>query len=229
MDFASTPGRRRNRRGSSGPVNFPVSKILFLLEHTNGTRSIGLVTSSGTIDLPSMIEHAKIILLCIVAAVVYGIVHDQITVRICREYFTVFHPPVFPTQSPSLLAFGWGVIATWWVGLVLGLLLALAARAGSRPKLTAATLLHPIARLLIVMACSAFIGGISGFLLATYGLAREPEWMLSALAPSTYPRFMADWFAHNASYASGILGGIILCVLQYRRRGHSPVATPSPV
>lgn len=175
-----------------------------------------------------MIEHAKIILLCVVAAVVYGILHDQITARICLEYFTVFHPPVFPTQSPTLLAFGWGVIATWWLGLFLGLLLTLAARAGSRPKLSAATLVQPIGCLLIVMACSALIAGVSGFLLATYGLAREPEWMALALGPSIYPRFMADWFAHNASYASGIFGGIILCVLQYRRRGQSPIATATP-
>lgn len=175
-----------------------------------------------------MIEHAKVILLCIVAAVVYGILHDQITARICLEYFTVFHPPVFSTQSPTLLAFGWGVIATWWVGLFLGLLLTLAARAGSRPKLTAATLVHPIGRLFTVMASSAFIAGVVGFLLATYGLAREPVWMAPALSSSTYPRFMADWFAHIASYASGVLGGITLCVLQFRRRGHLPVATSSP-
>jgi len=175
-----------------------------------------------------MIEHAKIILLCIVAAIVYGILHDQITARICLQYFTVFHAPVFPTRSPTLLAFGWGVIATWWVGLFLGLLLTLAARAGPRPKLTAAMLVHPIGRLLIVMACSAFIAGVSAFLLATHGLAREPEWMAPALTSSTYPRFMADWFAHNASYASGILGGITLCVLQYRRRGYSAVAISAP-
>jgi hypothetical protein len=175
-----------------------------------------------------MIEHAKIILLCIVAAVVYGILHDQVTARICLEYFTGFHPPVFPTQSPTLLAFGWGVIATWWVGLFLGLLLTVAARAGSRPKFTAAMLVRPVGRLLIVMACSAFIAGVSGFFLATHGLAREPEWMAPALTSSTYPRFMADWFAHNASYASGILGGIILCVLQYRKRRRLAVATSNP-
>ena len=35
-----------------------------------------------------------IILLCIFAAIVYGIIHDQITARVCIEYFTVGHPPV---------------------------------------------------------------------------------------------------------------------------------------
>ena len=175
-----------------------------------------------------MTERAKIVLLCIVAAVVYGILHDQITARVCLQYFTVFHPPVFATQSPTLLAFGWGVLATWWVGLFLGLLLALAARAGSRPKLTAASLVGPVSRLLIVMGCCALVAGATGFALAKYGLAREPEWMAPALASSNYPRFLADWFAHIASYASGAVGGITLCVLQYRKRGQFAAARQNP-
>jgi hypothetical protein len=60
----------------------------------------------------SEMESFKIVLGCVLAAVLYGIVHDQFTARICLEYFTVFHPPVFQTQSPTLLGFEWGVIAT---------------------------------------------------------------------------------------------------------------------
>jgi len=81
-----------------------------------------------------MLEYLKIVLLCVTSAVCDGIVHDQFTARICIEYFTVFHPPVFGTQSPTLLAIGWGVIATWWVGAFLGIALAVAARAGHGPN-----------------------------------------------------------------------------------------------
>jgi hypothetical protein len=176
---------------------------------------------SGTIQKHTIMDHLKIILLCLVSAVVYGILHDQVTVRICLEYFTVFHPPIFPTQSPTLLALGWGVVATWWVGLFLGLLLALAARAGSRPKLCAIALIRPISQLLVVMACCALIAGATGFFLASSDVVEKPLWMGPALFTCSYPRLMADWFAHNASYASGLLGGIVLCVLQYRRRGRT--------
>src|SRR3954451_19765307 len=65
-----------------------------------------------------MMQALAIVLLSILAAVLYGIVHDQVTARICVEYFTIGHPPVFDTESPTLLGLGWGVIATWWVGLV---------------------------------------------------------------------------------------------------------------
>jgi hypothetical protein len=67
-------------------------------------------------------ETVKIVLLCILSAIIFGILHDQVTARACVEYFTIGHPPIFDTDSPTLLAFGWGIIATWWVGLILGIL-----------------------------------------------------------------------------------------------------------
>jgi H+/Cl- antiporter ClcA len=165
-----------------------------------------------------MKETLKIILACVGAAIVYGVVHDQITARICIEYFTVFHPPVFVTQSPTLLGLGWGIIATWWVGLFLGLLLALSVRAGSRPKLSAAQQIRPIAKLLLVMGCCALLAGLTGFVLARHGFFAEPDWIAPRLVSSSYPAFVADWSAHSASYASGFVSGLVLCILQYRKR-----------
>src|SRR4051794_29303837 len=104
-------------------------------------------------------QGPAIVVLCIVSAVAYGVVHDQITARICIEYFTVFHPPVFATDSPTLQGLGWGVIATWWVGLLLGLPLVLAARFGGRPVRSVRTLVRPIATLLATMGAGACAAG----------------------------------------------------------------------
>jgi hypothetical protein len=46
-------------------------------------------------------EALKIAFTCVIAAVIYGIVHDQFTARICLEYFTVFHRQSF-TRSLQL-------------------------------------------------------------------------------------------------------------------------------
>jgi hypothetical protein len=165
-----------------------------------------------------MVESLKILFLCIAAAIVYGVMHDQITARVCIEYFTVFHPPVFQTQSPTLLGIGWGIIATWWVGASLGVLLALFARAGSRPKLSAVALFRPIGKLLLVMAACAATSGLTGYFLARNGLIVPPMWVASGIPPSAHARFMADWWAHSASYAVGFFGGIVLCFVQYRKR-----------
>ena len=83
-----------------------------------------------------MRHYFFIILSSVFASIVYGILHDQVTARVCVEYFTIGHPPVFNTNDPTLLAIGWGIIATWWVGLILGIPLAVAARAGNRPPRT---------------------------------------------------------------------------------------------
>ena len=64
------------------------------------------------------VQVTAIILRSVLAAAGYGIIHDQITARICLEYFTIGHTPVFATTSPTLLALGWGVIATWWLWVV---------------------------------------------------------------------------------------------------------------
>ena len=89
-------------------------------------------------------DTLKIVALCVGAAVLYGIAHDQVTARVCVEYLTIGHPRVFATESPTLLALGWGVIATWWVGLLLGFPLSFAALRGSKPRRTARSLVRPV-------------------------------------------------------------------------------------
>src|ERR1700691_299173 len=112
-------------------------------------------------------QAVSIVGLCIASAVVYGILHDQVTARVCVEYFTIGHPQIFGTESPTLLGIGWGIIATWWVGLLLGVPLAVVARAGSRHKQSVVALVRPVARLHGVMAGCAFAAWIVGWLLAS--------------------------------------------------------------
>jgi hypothetical protein len=169
-------------------------------------------------------ESLKIILGCTVAAVLYGIAHDQVTARVCLEYFTVLHPPIFHTDSPTLLGLGWGTYATWPVGVVLGIVFAICARAGRRTNLTARDLTPLILRLLAAMALSALASGTLGYF---FGPMPAHESYLLRLTPAVRAgipaamehRFIADWWAHIASYASGIGGGLICCLLVYRKRG----------
>jgi hypothetical protein len=159
-----------------------------------------------------------IIALCIVAAIAYGIVHDQITARVCVEYFTIGHPPVFGTDDPTLLGLGWGVIATWWVGVILGIGLAIAARAGSRPKRSVASLVRPVLMLMTVMASFALAAGFAGWLLAVNSLISLVPWLADRVPPDRHARFIADGGAHDASYLVGFVGGIVVMVRVWRSR-----------
>jgi hypothetical protein len=163
-------------------------------------------------------QSVRIILLCILAAVTYGIIHDQVTARICVEYFTVGHPPVFPTEDPTLLGIGWGIIATWWVGLFLGIPLAVVARAGPRPKRSAASLVKPIACLLVVMAVCAALAGLIGWVLAQNGVMNLDGRLAEALPADRHKPFLIDAWAHAASYLSGLVGGIVVMIVVWRSR-----------
>jgi hypothetical protein len=157
--------------------------------------------------------------MCVAAAVVYGVLHDQVTARICVEYFTIGHPPVFRTEDPTLLGLGWGVIATWWVGLMLGIPLAVAARGGVRPKWGARQLVRPLAVMLACVAGLAVVAGAVGHLAAVRGWMWLVEPMASRVPAGRHVAFLTDLWAHLASYAGGFVGGVILCVWVWRRRG----------
>ncbi len=160
-----------------------------------------------------------IVLLSIGSAVAYGILHDQITARVCVEYFTIGHPPVFDTESPTLLGIGWGIIATWWAGLLLGIPLAIAARAGRRPKRSISSLVRPIFTLLAVMGVSALMAGVVGFSLGRIGTVYLLEPMASLVPRDRHARFLADLWAHSTSYLVGFVGGTIVIVRAWRSRG----------
>jgi len=164
-------------------------------------------------------QAVAIVALCIASAVAYGILHDQVTARVCVEYFTLGHPPVFPTESPTLLGIGWGIIATWWVGLLLGIPLEIAARAGTRPKRGAVSLIRPIFGLLLVMGVCALLAGLAGFALGRRGAVFLIEPLASLVPRDRHARFLADLWAHSTSYFVGFVGGIVVIARVWRSRG----------
>jgi hypothetical protein len=172
-------------------------------------------------------QSLAIVLLSIASAVAYGIVHDQITARVCVEYFTIGHPPVFDTEDPTMLGLGWGVIATWWVGLLLGVPLAVVARVGSRPKRSAVSLVRPIAWLLGISAVCALAAGVIGYFLARSGAVFLVGPIATVLPPEKHVPFLADMWAHLASYFVGFVGGIVVMVQVWRsRRLEAPKTLP---
>lgn len=172
-----------------------------------------------------------IVLWSMAAAIGYGIVHDQVTARVCVEYFTVGHPPVFGATSPTLLGLGWGILATWWVGLGLGLLLGACARLGPEPRLAARDLRGPLLTLLAATAALAFSVGVAGYLVVEVSGYRPPAVIRLHLPWATEHRFTSCLFAHAASYASAFLGGLVVCVqtlLRRRERRRASAAAANP-
>ena len=161
----------------------------------------------------------KIILLSTLAAMCYGVLHDQITARICLEYFTVAHPPLFHTASPTRLAVYWGAAATAGIGLAFGTVLALVSQSAGQPPYPLARLCRQILLLLAVMGVSALGAGGAGFYLSRHAIITIPSALAGAIPRAQHDRFMAVWFAHLASYLVGFTGAAVLIFRVWQARG----------
>src|SRR5262245_43620909 len=161
---------------------------------------------------------AEIVGLSVLAAVFYGVVHDQVTARLSLEYFTIGHPRLIASESPTVLALFWGVVATWWVGLPLGVILAFAARRGGRPKLVARQLLRPVMGLLGVLGAGAVVTAIVAGSLASAGTLRLYGELASEVPVERHARFIAAGGAHSASYFLGGIGGLVVARRTWVRR-----------
>jgi len=155
----------------------------------------------------------------ILASIIYGVIHDQVTARICVEYFTIGHPQLIDSESPTVLGLYWGVVATWWVGLPLGIGLAIAARAGKRPKLDWSQLVRPILVLLCGMYGIAILAGLIGFLTSNMGVFSLVERLATRVPEEKHIAFLTVGWAHSGSYLAGIIGGASLWIVTWRRRG----------
>ena len=179
----------------------------------------------------SRLAHGNVLLLCVGGAVGYGIVHDQITARLCIEYFTVAHPPLpwLHSTSPTVVGLAWGFAATFPVGLALGFPLALASQLpqGLAP-VPLGRIAKSIAILLCVMAAAAFLSGVIGFELSRCGRIDTWDCWSDEIPVSQHHRFVAVWFAHNASYLFGLLGGVLLIFTTWNQRGRPVIMEVFP-
>ena len=163
--------------------------------------------------------RAKSILLGLCGAVVYGVLHDQITARLCLEYFSLAHPPIFPVHSLTALALCWGVASTFMVGLAFGCLLAVISQSPGLPPTPFPRLCRGALALLGTMAASATLAGLVGYALTRARIIAPPLELAGILPADRHARFMAVWFVHIGSYVAGFAGGAAWLGRLWRERG----------
>lgn len=154
----------------------------------------------------------------IAAEVVYAMLQDQISVRMCPEYFTVAHPRIEAITDPTLLGLARGFLGAWWGGALIGAITGFSARLGRWPKLNPQDLLRPIVWLLVFQAGATAAAGW----IATYEVTEPGFTIIEPLAshiPET--RHNACFIVsrmHQGTYLSAIVGGVFVCGWIFRRR-----------
>lgn len=160
----------------------------------------------------------KIIISTFFLAIVYGILHDMVTAHLSVEYFTIGHPKIIESESPVILALTWGVVATWWLALPMGALIALVNHIGKKPSLTFSEVFSLIIRLVFIMFSMALLGGLIGYFLTESGVIYLASHLSEKIEISKHSKFLAAGWAHVFSYISSIIGTVVLCIIIIKRR-----------
>jgi hypothetical protein len=162
-------------------------------------------------------EFLKILSMCVLFAVAYGIVHDLFSVSFCIEYLRDYHTPSLTNLHPVALAIVWGVWATWFMGVIGGVLLGAASVAGNLPIVSWRRLVIPVSVWLTVLLVLSFV-----VYLAIFRFAGRAEAEISARVGHAEfelrRRLVSAAVMHMFSYtgASVLIG--ILSVATYIRR-----------
>lgn len=179
-----------------------------------------------------------LILILIIAPIlggVYGIIHDQITYSISEEYYTKFKfiqfglenwglgqnigtgkAPEIKLNNPRFGAAIVGTLATWWVGLIIGIFLGLIGLIHRNGK----EMLKATSKSIVLTTGIALLIGLIGLLYGKIFLVENPpNWFLPDNLIER-GKFIMVGSMHNFSYLGGLIGlifGIIFSVRQKRK------------
>ncbi len=180
-----------------------------------------------------LLEAGKIVGLATAGAVAYGIAHEQVTVRVCPEYFTQgFHREMVRGTAlecacsdachPTLLACVWGTIASWWMGPLLGIPLALVSRLGNQHQISAQQLALPALGVLACTGLCSLLAGLGGYRKAKKDMRPYYQKLSNCgaehLSPEKHAAYIADAYAHEAAYGAGekLGAGLVVGTTLYR-------------
>ncbi|HEY4289578.1 MAG TPA: hypothetical protein VGN00_20900 [Puia sp.] len=166
-----------------------------------------------------------IILVATVIAAIYGVGHDQVTYSISPEYYTKFKFIQFNladsaaaqhmTQPRSAVVMT-GVKATWWMGVLIGVVLGLVGFIFPDADSMFSSVLQALWLVLLVVILAGVAGGLYGhYVLAEKGVS---WWMPLDLKDRT--AYITVGSIHNFSYAGGavgVLAGVIFLVVRNNR------------
>lgn len=173
--------------------------------------------------MKKLLTLSLIIALAPLVGGVYGIIHDQLTYSISPEYYTKFkffqfglmdlgNEAIFP--NPRIEVSVVGFMATWWMGLPIGLILGLIGLVHKDSK----QMFRVTLRAIIVTVIVAFATGLIGLAYGKIYLADTGVnwWFPDNLIDKG--NFIAVGSMHNFSYLGGLTGLIAGSIYSIRQK-----------
>ncbi len=168
---------------------------------------------------------ASTFFICSILAGFYGIIHDQVTFSVSPEYFTKFkyvqfglEPSYYGGHRPVVAIIGF--LATWWTGLIIGVLLVLTGLVYPDHKMMRAA----IKKAIVIVICFAVLAGFAGFIYGKIHLIKTGVnwWLPGDLVDKN--SFIIVGSIHNFSYAGGFIGliiSIVYLIVGNKKENHS--------
>tara|TARA_R110002072_G_scaffold302577_1_gene486389 strand:- start:6307 stop:6882 length:576 start_codon:yes stop_codon:yes gene_type:complete len=191
-----------------------------------------------------MYKFLTLILILIIAPIlggIYGILHDQITYTISPEYYSKFKfiqfglenwglgenigtiaNPEIKLGNPRFCAGIVGTLATWWVGMIIGIILGLVGLIHKNGKMMFKTTMISFILTTGIALLTGIIGLGYGKLFLT---ENRPNWNLPENLID-FDSFIMVGSMHNFSYLGGLIGliaGIIYSMRQKRKTPYNKV------
>lgn len=168
-------------------------------------------------------EYLRLSLLGSLIAGGYGIIHDQITYTLSAEYYTEVKFVQFAYadfgMGPRVFAGTVGILATWWVGLIVGWFLARLAV----PRLPAEQVRSLVYRGFGLVFGCGLAGGLSGWGLgkiqASAGVPQAWQPMLRQLDVERPLEFIVVANIHNFGYLGAFIGLVVAGLRIVRAQG----------
>ncbi|TMP23093.1 signal peptide-containing protein [Pseudoalteromonas rubra] len=163
------------------------------------------------------------LILSAVVAGIYGMLHDQISYTFSEEYFTQFKFKQFGIpwayEAPRLGAAYVGAIATWWMGILVSIVLGFFGFMFHSPR----QMVRSLSKSFLVVIVVALLTGFAGLALGYYQVNEQTvsqyiQWIRPGVSDPV--QFVRVGFMHNASYLGGLTGllsGIVYLVISKLR------------
>lgn len=187
--------------------------------------------------MKTIITRASVLLMwvfiAVVAAVIYGIVNNQVTVTISPEYFSVFKRGQFapmlekynllnaPLRVQAALI---GILATWWFGLFLGIMLGISSMIGRYAPLSTKRYMISLGFILAFTFCISAVFGLGAYVAEPLIKPNGSYWRFLADIKDVRSGFAVGWW-HNGAYLGALTGTFIGSFRAQIQRRQS-IATP---
>ncbi|HEV7926315.1 MAG TPA: signal peptide-containing protein [Verrucomicrobiae bacterium] len=163
--------------------------------------------------MKKVLVYVLIVVLAVFVAGLYGVMHNQISYTVAPEYFTKFKFRQFGlTDSPlpeRVRASMVGFLASWWMGIPIGLLVGAAGFIHRGPR----RMLRVSLWSLLVAVGFTLLFGLGGLIYgycqtAHIDLAEYRDWFIPADV-TNLRRYLCAGYMHNSSYLGGVLAILV--------------------